>query len=98
MDGLSPRVFGALSRRQWPERAVRRYQLYGTFLHELGHLQMVDPDAKEPRRRFAGETKAQQFAERWRRRLWTERFEHPDPVHSAPTQEEVEMLEYELHV
>jgi hypothetical protein len=61
-------------------------------------MQVVDPDAKEPRRRFAGETKAQQFAALWRKRLWQERFEHPDPVHNAPTQEELEMLEYELQV
>ena len=97
-NGCSPRVFGALPRRQWPERAVRRYLLYNTFLHEIGHMQVVDPDAKEPRRRFAGETKAQQFAELWRKRLWTERFEHPDPVHNAPTQAELEILEYELQV
>lgn len=95
-NSCSPRVFGALPRRQWPEQAVRRYLLYNTFLHEIGHMQVVDPDAKEPRRRFAGETKAQQFAELWRGRLWAERLEHLDPVHNAPTQEQLEMFEREL--
>jgi hypothetical protein len=76
--------FGAPSRGRWPEIAVRRCLLYDVFLHELGHLQIVRPDAKRPRRKFASETLAQSFANRWRRRLWQENFDHPDPVHNAP--------------
>jgi hypothetical protein len=30
------------------------------------------------------ETLAQEFADGWRRTLWAERFEHPDPVHNPP--------------
>ena len=67
--------------------------LYSVFLHELGHLQVVKAEAKTPRRRFAGETKAQQFADLWRKRLWSERFDHPDPIHNSPTDEELERLD-----
>ncbi len=54
----TPGQFGAARGRQWPELAVRRYQLYNTFLHELGHLQIIEPKARSVRRKFAGETKA----------------------------------------
>ncbi len=89
----SPRTFGAIRGVQWPERAVRRYLLYDVVLHELGHLQIVDGKAKNDRRRFAGETKAQEFADRWRARLWEESFNHPDPVHNRPSELELELLE-----
>jgi len=92
----SPRQFGAIRGSQWPERAVRRFMLYDVFLHELGHLQIIDPKATSVRRRFASETKAQQFADDWRARLWSQPFEHPDPVHNAPSEVELETLEYEL--
>jgi hypothetical protein len=86
----SPNTFGAARGKQWPRLAVRRFFLFDVFLHELGHLQIVDPDAKTPRRRFASETLAQRFANRWRRRLWSEHFDHPDPVHNPPTSDELE--------
>lgn len=69
--------------------------LYDVFLHELGHLQVVVPKARNPRRRFASETKAQQFADNWRKRLWSELCDHIDPIHNPPSQLELEMLEYE---
>ena len=78
----SPRPFGALRGRQWPEAAVRRFMLYDVFLHELGHLQVIDSAARRIRRRFASETKAQEFADEWRARLWSEWFDHADPVHN----------------
>lgn len=84
--------YGAIKGKQWPKGAVRRYQLYYTFLHELGHLQIVIPKAKNPRRKFAGETKAHKFAAYWRKRLWHEHFEHTDPVHNFPTRQEMEEL------
>jgi len=93
----SPRPFGALRGSQWPERAVRRFLLYYVFLHELGHLQIVDAKASSERRRFAGETKAQEFADRWRAQLWSQPFEHRDPIHNPPSDVELELLEYELH-
>ena len=68
---------------------MRRFLLYDTFLHELGHLQIVDPSAKRLRRRFASETLAQEFANRWQRTLWAEHFDHPDPVHNPPRSEEL---------
>jgi hypothetical protein len=82
--GSSPATFGAERGKQWPRLAVRRYLLYNTFLHELGHLQIVDPTAKTLRRRFASEMLAQRFAHDWRRTLWSKHFDHPDPVHNAP--------------
>ena len=79
----SPRLFGAERGRQWSEVAVRRFMLYEVLLHELGHLQIVDSKANTIRRRFAGETKAQAFANYWRTRLWSERLDHADDAHNA---------------
>jgi hypothetical protein len=87
--GHSPATFGASRGSQWPRLAVRRYFLYNVFLHELGHLQIVDPAAKTLRRRFASETLAQEFANKWRRTLWARHFDHPDPVHNPPSSEEM---------
>jgi len=70
--------------------------LYNTFLHELGNLQIVDPKARNVRRKFAGETKARQFANHSRARLWSRPFEHPDPIHNPPSEVELELLEVEL--
>lgn len=89
----SPEEFGARRGRQWPELAVRRFMLYETFLHELGHLQTIDPKARRPQRRFAGETKAQNFANFWRRKLWSSPFDHQDPVHNPPSSEELEGIQ-----
>jgi hypothetical protein len=86
--GESPRYWGAVRGAQWSSLAIRRYLLYDVFLHELGHLQVVDASAKAERRKFAMETKAEEFAAFWRRRLWHEPFDHPDPVHRPPTAEE----------
>ena len=88
----SPAAFGALRGGQWPGLAVRRFMLYDVFLHELGHLQIINPKARNTRRRFADETRAQQFADRWRRELWARPFDHPDPIHNPPTPEETETL------
>jgi hypothetical protein len=76
--------FGAKRGEQWPLLAVRKYLLYNTFLHEVGHLQLVNEMTKSERLRFAGEKYAQEFANRWRRKLWSEHFDHSDPVHNAP--------------
>lgn len=81
-----PEQFGAVRGAQWPQVAIRRYLLYEVLLHELGHLQMVDPDAKSVRRMFAGETLAEEFATCWRKKLWSQRFEHPDPAHNPPSE------------
>ena len=81
----SPGQFGAVRASQWPLLAIRRFMLYDVLLHELGHLQTIDQRAKTWRRQFAGETLAQDFAESWCRELWSQPFDHPDPVHSAPT-------------
>jgi hypothetical protein len=86
--GNSPAHFGAVRGMQWPPLAIRRYILYNTFLHELGHLQLVNPRTNDERRRFAMETLAQEFADGWRRTLWAEHFEHPDPVHNPPSSDE----------
>ena len=92
----SPTPFGAVRGFQWPERAVRRFLLYDVFLHELGHLQIVDAEARTERRRFAAETKAQEFADEWRTRLWAEPFAHPDPIHNPASPAELEMVQREL--
>lgn len=82
--------FGAFDRGQWPPWAIRRKLLYDTLLHEIGHLQTV---RASPRinRRFADETLARQFAADMRGELYSQAFEHTDPVHNAPTDEELAM-------
>ena len=84
----SPRLFGATRGYQWPRLAVRRFMLYSVFLHELGHLQIINPGAKG-RLHKAQERKADEFAIDWRKKLWLEKFNHPDPVHNPPTEEEI---------
>lgn len=91
----SPRQFGAVRGSQWPESAVRRFMLYQVFLHELGHLQIVDPKARNVWRMFASQTKAQEFADGWRVQLWSQPFDHPDPIHNPPSDVELEMLGYQ---
>ena len=70
--------------------------LYDVFLHELGHLQIVEAKAKRVRRKFASETKAQEFADYWREKLWLTGFDHPDPVHNPPSAEELQQLENQV--
>lgn len=76
--------FGAVRGAQWPELAVRRYLLYDVFLHELGHIQIINERGRSERLKYAREKMAEEFADYWRRRLWLEQFDHPDPVHNAP--------------
>jgi hypothetical protein len=59
--------------------------LYNTLLHEIGHLQLIDPKANSLRRKYAGERRAEDFAKYWRKKLWSIQFNHPDPVHNSPT-------------
>ena len=82
--GLTPEQFGAHRAERWPSLAIRRFMLYNVFLHELGHLQLVEQKAHSVRLRFAREKLAQDFAIHWRRELWSEPFHHPDPVHNPP--------------
>ncbi len=82
--GSSPQVFGAQRNQKWPLLAIRRYMLYDVFLHELGHLQIIDENRRSQRLRFAREKLAQAFAVEWRKRLWSKPFSHPDPVHNPP--------------
>ncbi len=90
--GQSAREFGAPKRGQWPPWAVRRFMLYDVLLHELGHLQLVNPKSKNWNRKYASETIAQDFADVWRRKLFIEPFDHPDPIHNPPTNEELSWI------
>jgi hypothetical protein len=92
VKGQSPSQFGARRGARWPSLAIRRFLLYDVFLHELGHLQIIDDRAASARRKFASETKAQDFAMYWCRRLWSMTFDHPDPVHNAPSDAELAAL------
>lgn len=89
--GQSPETFGAARGCKWPEVAVRRFLLYDVLLHELGHLKLVRDGARAGRLRHARETLAQKFADEWRRRLWSSRFDHPDPAHNPPTVRELNL-------
>ena len=84
VKGQSCEQFGAKRGEKWPSLAIRRFLLYDVLLHELGHLQVVNERTKSERLRFAREKYAQKFADRWRRELWSEHFNHSDPVHNAP--------------
>jgi hypothetical protein len=86
--GHSPETFGAKRSQKWPVLAVRRFMLYDVFLHELGHLQLINEKARSARLKFAREKLAEDFAVRWRKELWTAPFVHPDPVHNPPASEE----------
>jgi hypothetical protein len=92
LKGQKPEHFGAIRGTQWPELAIRRFLLYDVFLHELGHLQIIDPKAKGSERKFAREGKAQEFAMRWCKQLWSEPFNHPDPAHHPPSKDELRIL------
>jgi hypothetical protein len=85
-------MFGAPARGQWPPWAVRRFFLYDVLLHELGHLQLVNPKSKHWDRKYADEKLAQEFADYWRAELWQTVFEHPDPVHHPPRDDEMETI------
>jgi hypothetical protein len=91
--GQSPDEFGAPKVGQWPPWAVRRFLLYDVLFHEIGHLQIVDPKASRVKRKFASETKAQEFADELRRTLYSTQFDHPDPIHNAPTAAELSTLD-----
>ena len=86
--GLTPEKFGARRGQKWPVIAVRRFMLYYVFLHELGHLQLINKRAPSARRKFADETLAHAFAIEWCNRLWSEAFVHIDPVHNPPSPSE----------
>jgi len=83
-QGCRPAEFGAQRGRQWPFLAVRRFMLYDVLLHELGHLQRL-PRRSRRHGRVPGEPMAREFADYWRRRLWAQPFDHPDPVHNPPS-------------
>ncbi len=80
-----PEQFGARRGAQWPHLAVRRFLLYDVFLHELGHLQVVDEHRKSKRLRYAREKKAQEFADHWRKKLWSAVDETFESVHNPPS-------------
>ena len=91
--GQSPKTYGARRSAQWPPLAVRRFMLYDVFLHEVGHLQVIDESQSDTRRKFAREAKAEEFTAYWRGRFYKEQFDHPDPVHRGPTPEEIAALD-----
>jgi hypothetical protein len=91
--GQTPEQFGAKAGRKWPTLAIRRFLLYDVFLHELGHLQVIDDRARSDRLKFARERRAEEFAVEWCARLWSDSFAHPDPVHNPPTAEELDVVE-----
>jgi hypothetical protein len=71
---------------------VRRFLLYNVLFHEIGHLQLVRPKSRRWKRKFASETLAQLFADNLRGRLWSESFDHGDPVHNPPAEDELAFL------
>jgi hypothetical protein len=89
--GQIPEQFGARRNRKWPTLAIRRFMLYDVFLHELGHLQPV-PNRRSARLSFPRERLAQEFAIEWCDWMWSQPFDHPDPVHNRPSVEEMLQL------
>lgn len=90
--GQTAEQFGAERGRKWPALAVRRFMLYDVFLHELGHLQLVNENARSVRLKYAHEKLAQSFATHWCKQLSSSLCVHPDPVHNPPTEEELRAL------
>jgi hypothetical protein len=88
--GQTPEQFGATRGNKWPVLSIRRFMLYNVFLHELGHLQLIDKETRSLRLKFAREKLAQEFAMHWCGELWKEPFAHPDPVHNPPVPAEFE--------
>src|SRR5882724_542255 len=84
VKGQTPEQFGAKRGQKWPALAVRRFLLYDVLLHELGHLHLINGNARSERLKFAREKLAQAFAVHWCNQLWSVSFPHPDPVHNAP--------------
>jgi hypothetical protein len=62
----------------------RHYLTEEDVMVVLSRLPVVNEKTKSERMRFAREKFAQEFADRWRKKLWSEHFDHPDPVHNAP--------------
>lgn len=92
VKGQTPEQFGARRGQKWPTLAVRRFILYDVFLHELGHLQLIDGETRSVRLRFAREKLAQAFAMQWCTKLWSTPFPHLDPVHNPPAAEELTLI------
>jgi hypothetical protein len=92
VKGQSALEFGTLPRGQWTPWAIRRYLLYDVLLHEIGHLQIVQPAQSNNKSKFASETKAQEFADNLRRELWSTHFEHSDPIHNSPQEDELSII------
>ena len=90
VKGQTPEMFGARRGTQWPVLAIRRFLLYDVLLHEIGHLQIIDDRSRGEYRKFAREGKAQDFAMYWCKHLWSVPFDHPDPVHNPPDENEYE--------
>jgi hypothetical protein len=88
VKGQTCEQFGARRGHKWPALAVRRFMLYDVFLHELGHLQRINERTRSVRLQFAREKLAQEFAMQWCKQLWSEPFQHSDPVHNRPSPEE----------
>jgi hypothetical protein len=93
VKGQTPKQFGAQRGRKWPALAIRRFMLYEVLLHELGHLQIINENARSDRLKFAREKLAQAFAMQWCKRLWSSPFLHPDPAHNPPGAEEAWVTE-----
>ena len=92
IKGQSAIEFGGPSRGQWPPWAIRRFLLYEVFLHEVGHLQLVNRKSRAWRRKYADETLADRFADEYRRKLWKVSFDHPDIVHNPPQEDEIAFI------
>ena len=84
--------FGAPRQGQWPPWSVRRFLLYDILLNRLGQLQLVQANGRRGEPKFASEMEAREFATSWRRELYSKPFDHPDPVHNSPTDDERAML------
>lgn len=92
VKGQTSELFGALNGTQWPTLAIRQFLLYDVLLQEIGHLQIIDEQAKGKYHKFAREAKTQEFGMYWLARLWARPFDHPDSVHNPPTKGEIRAL------
>lgn len=92
VKGQSALEFGTSPRGQGTPWAVRRFLLYDVFLHEIGHLQIINKKKSNVNRKFASEGLAQSFADNLRKKLWASNFDHPDPFHNKPEIDELSII------
>ena len=87
-----PLGFGAVRGCQWPHSPCAGSCFTTCFCTSSVTFKSSNDAAKSRRRTVCQRYPCQDFAEHWCRELWSQPFDHPDPVHRPPSPEEIEAL------